>query len=260
MLDLWGYNQTRLAGDPDVLATVNAGGEDALGRTLKLDDLLGGIERNGLGEIVSAKALLYTVDMVNDAVDYGSDGTEDKALNEWELLVGDTVLNNDYSPLSMHPWAEAIQQEESDKALATDISLLGLGVAFLLAYTYVVLSRRSWVHTHGALTFAAVASIGLAAVAAFGLVMAIGVKFNLVVSTLAFLLLALGVDDAYVIMAAYEHEEVRQLPQRERISQALKSAAASISVTSLTDVAAFLAGAFTPLREFGGLHMIHFTL
>lgn len=61
--------------------------------------------------------------------------------------------------------------------------------------------------------------------------------------------MGLGVDDTFVMMASWEevisHEKNRKRPLYERIALALSHAGAAITVTSLTDVVAFVIGAST---------------
>ena len=82
--------------------------------------------------------------------------------------------------------------------------------------------------------------------ASFGLVGALGVKFNNVVTSLVVIIMGLGVDDAFVIMDNYD--QVRDIPDlKQRMVVALGKAGASILATSSTDMIAFAAGTSTAL-------------
>lgn len=89
-------------------------------------------------------------------------------------------------------------------------------------------------------------AVGMAIFTAFGIAQVFQVKFNLVVKSLPFLLLGLGMDDTFVIMGAYHRTDVH-LPGEDRVALAMRSAGSSILVTSLTDIAAFLMGTYTEL-------------
>lgn len=75
------------------------------------------------------------------------------------------------------------------------------------------------------------------------------VPYGPVHTSLPFMLMGLGVDDTFVIMASWEeiNSQSRHLhkPIHERVALALSHAGAAISVTSLTDVVAFIIGAST---------------
>lgn len=77
----------------------------------------------------------------------------------------------------------------------------------------------------------------------------LGVPYGPVHTSLPFLLLALGVDDNFLIMASWKeihtHKLNRNKPLEERIALMLGHAGSAISITSLTDVVAFIIGAST---------------
>lgn len=71
VLDLWQYNRTTLENDADVLNTINqANLTDVLGRSLDLNQHVGGITRSG-GNITSARALHLLLRVKNDKRDLG---------------------------------------------------------------------------------------------------------------------------------------------------------------------------------------------
>lgn len=91
----------------------------------------------------------------------------------------------------------------------------------------------------------------MAFISALGICSVVGISYGPVHTSLPFLLLGLGVDDIFVMMACWRQVESlgtirnHKMPIPERIALMLKHAGASITVTSFTDVVAFLVGAFT---------------
>lgn len=87
----------------------------------------------------------------------------------------------------------------------------------------------------------------MAFVVGCGLCSLIGVSYGPVHTSLPFLLMGLGIDDMFVIMACWEEltKEQKKLPVSERIGLMLKHAGVSITVTSVTDILAFIIGAST---------------
>lgn len=94
-------------------------------------------------------------------------------------------------------------------------------------------------------------SIGMAFISAIGICSLAGISYGPVHTSLPFLLLGLGVDDIFVLMACWRQVESietfsdHQKSIPERMALMLKHAGSSITVTSVTDVVAFLVGAFT---------------
>ena len=86
--------------------------------------------------------------------------------------------------------------------------------------------------------------IGMSLVASFGLCFFLGLFFADMHPTIPFLLLGIGVDDIYVIVQAVDNltKEEKSLPLYMRMGKAMRHAGVSITVTSITDMAAFLIG------------------
>ena len=86
--------------------------------------------------------------------------------------------------------------------------------------------------------------IGMALGASFGFCFYLGLYFSDMHPCLPFLLLGIGVDDMFVIVQAVENLSAseRKLPIDQRVGKAMRHAGVSITVTSVTDMAAFLIG------------------
>lgn len=99
------------------------------------------------------------------------------------------------------------------------------------------------------LSIVGVSVVGQAILASYGLCFYLGVFYGPVHPTIPFLLLGIGVDDMFVIIQALDNlsNEEKQLPIPERMARALKHAGVSITVTSVTDIAAFAIGATTSM-------------
>ena len=95
------------------------------------------------------------------------------------------------------------------------------------------------------------ASVGMAILVSFGLCAALGVFYGPVHSILPFLLLGIGIDDMFVITQCYSNlskEDLkRSLPIQ--IGTTMRHAGVSITITSITDFAAFAVGSST-VRSF----------
>lgn len=91
--------------------------------------------------------------------------------------------------------------------------------------------------------------VGGAFIVAIGICSLFGVPYGPVHSSLPFMLMSLGVDDIFIITASWKEVQSNELNRvksiDERIAQMLSHAGAAISITSLTDVVAFIIGAST---------------
>jgi len=140
-------------------------------------------------------------------------------------------------------------------------------VAFfsITGYAYAVLKdRRNPRKSRGSLGLQAVAVVGLAVAAGFGICFAAGIWATPLVTVAAFLVLGVGIDDAFVIIGAATDAKVDGTAHWDADAAAILSGAAtvedvaarracvalamagpSITTTSITDAAAFLAGSWT---------------
>ena len=83
--------------------------------------------------------------------------------------------------------------------------------------------------------------------ASFGFCFYSGMFFADMHPVIPFLLLGIGVDDMYIIIQAVEKmgKTYPELLANERIAKAMSHVGASITITSVTDMAAFLIGSTT---------------
>lgn len=94
-------------------------------------------------------------------------------------------------------------------------------------------------------------SVGMAFIASIGLCSFLGIPYGPVHTSLPFLLMGLGVDDMFVMMACWkkvqnEHRSPRDPKSMpERIGLMLQMAGSSITITSFTDIVAFGIGSIT---------------
>jgi len=101
------------------------------------------------------------------------------------------------------------------------------------------------------LTMAGLSCVGLAAIISYGVCSLCFIVYGPVNKILPFLLLGIGIDDMFVIMQCWTNLFPSSLTTKSKLSipekmgMALKHAGVSITVTSLTDVAAFGVGALT---------------
>ncbi|KAJ8604978.1 hypothetical protein CTAYLR_006886 [Chrysophaeum taylorii] len=125
-------------------------------------------------------------------------------------------------------------------AIAHDLGLVGISVGLLCAFATACFAvRGGW-----RLGPAAMASVVVSLVTTFGLWMMCGGYFHNLMGAVLFMVLGLGVDDAFVIVAAVEAELATRgdvADVDDVLAKAMRNAGASVLVTSATDAAAFAA-------------------
>ncbi|XP_038057131.1 patched domain-containing protein 3-like [Patiria miniata] len=123
-------------------------------------------------------------------------------------------------------------------------------VTFTILITFSVCScvMLDWVRSKPWLASCGVLSAGLAVLSTFGLMSYIGVPYINVVGSSPFLIIGIGVDDMFIMLAAWRQTDVRWSVER-RMRHAFSEAAMSITITSITDALAFGIGAITFFRS-----------
>lgn len=121
-------------------------------------------------------------------------------------------------------------------------------IAYAIMFVWVAITIGGVHPTQGMplVGLAAVLTVLLSTAAGFGLCLGFGVEFTTITPVLPFVLLGIGVDDAYVLTSAYgDQDPSKAIP--ERISLTLRQAGAAVTMTSLTDIAAFAVGTLSSL-------------
>lgn len=85
-----------------------------------------------------------------------------------------------------------------------------------------------------------------------------GIPYGPVHTSLPFLLLGIGVDDMFVIASCWKNlaPSQRKLNLEEKVALILSHAGVSITITSVTDLVAFLVGSFTVIELHSALQLL----
>ena len=135
--------------------------------------------------------------------------------------------------------------------LNSNLSILLIDTVLILFYVIVVLGRFNPVEQRVVLSLMGMTVIGLSMFGSFGLCFYFGFFYTDMTPIVPFLLLGLGVDNMFVMVQSLENlsESRKRLPVREKIAYAMKHAGVSITVTSATDLAAFLIGSTSVIHN-----------
>ncbi|NXK46378.1 PTHD3 protein, partial [Chauna torquata] len=115
--------------------------------------------------------------------------------------------------------------------------------------------RLSCIRNNVWLACCGVISSGLAVLSSFGLMLYCGVPFVVTVANAPFLILGVGVDDMFIMIASWEQSSRKtgKSDTKSRLAETYSEAALSVTVTTVTDVLAFFIGtwtAFPSVRSF----------
>lgn len=270
ILDIWEFDSKLIKSQSkdDIIEKLNMTQiSPTLGHPMNYTQLLGGIARDGMGRIISARAVktefVAHVNFSKVNLDQiGNDaGTTDWATSEvleWESAYLNQVEKSknrleQIGGNNLQLWYEAGRSfaDISSATMFQDIDKLSIGIILMFLYVQLVLSNYNWVEWRFFLSSIALLCIGAAFLAAVGACSLFGVPYGPVHNSLPFMLMGLGVDDAFVMAASWEQvlsEKInRNKPLQERVALMLSHAGSAICITSLTDVVAFIIGTSTIL-------------
>lgn len=247
ILQLWDYDLTKLQEDEDVLATVNG----FYPRTEDLEAAFGKPVIEG-GSLVSAEAfrVSYLVKNNSDKVGSAEAGSMADPISEaWEkqaFIDTATSVPKEFPTLTVDYLAGRSFGDEFGDAIGGDLTLVQISYAVVFLFLGANMGKfLPGPESRWTMALAALVLVILSTAASFGLSAGVGLFFGPVHSLLPFILLGIGVDDAFVIVNAFNRE--RNVPRNQesnmdlakRSANALARAGASITVTSLTDLVAF---------------------
>eukprot|EP00557_Chaetoceros_sp_GSL56_P006937 CAMPEP_0176499398 /NCGR_PEP_ID=MMETSP0200_2-20121128/12903_1 /TAXON_ID=947934 /ORGANISM="Chaetoceros sp., Strain GSL56" /LENGTH=920 /DNA_ID=CAMNT_0017897809 /DNA_START=84 /DNA_END=2846 /DNA_ORIENTATION=- len=256
ILRQWNYDLATFQNDTDFMTTLNAYGskEDltaVLGNPVFDDDS---------GTLLSAQAFTLSYFLDDRTAEAGSDekGTDADPINEgWEkdvfLATVESVPSN-FTSLSVDYLAGRSFSDEFGSAISGDLFLVQ--VAYVVVFLFLGANLGRIIpgpESRWTMSLAALFMVGLSTGAGFGLSSAFGLFFGPVHSLLPFILLGIGVDDAFVIVNAFDRERSGSRKGEsnddlaKRGARALARAGASITVTSFTDLVAFAISASSSL-------------
>ncbi|XP_067863267.1 patched domain-containing protein 3-like [Heptranchias perlo] len=205
-----------------------------------IGDRVGGVKLNG-GYIEEARAvrLIYYL---------REDQEQDKVSPEQYLKM---YIQEFPKSLSDLKWIKvsyftSISRQEEFEGNAKKVVPL-FSVTYFLAINFCIIScmrldcvrNKVWVATLG------VVSAGLAVLTGFGLLLYCGMSFAVNTASAPFLILGIGVDDMFIMLASWQKTNVKD-DVEDRIGSTYAEAATSITITTLTDVLAFYIGILTP--------------
>ncbi|XP_045592729.1 patched domain-containing protein 3 isoform X2 [Procambarus clarkii] len=262
LLEVWGYNPDLIHSltDEDVLYAINTVNMSAtFSYPMNFTEFLGGVTRNASGHLTGARTALTILAMQVsrtrlDEVIASSAGLSDEVdaeLFAWEGEYIRVLNNNTGRPQGLGVFIQSQRSfgEISGDTILGDVAFLVVGNVTLFIYVQLMLGKFNMVENRPLLSLLGLLSTFMAVGVSFGLCSAVGLLYGPVHTILPLLMLGLGVDDMFVIVQCWHNltRQERRQEMKKRVGCALRHAGVAITVTSLTDFAAFIIGSTTVL-------------
>eukprot|EP00435_Cladocopium_sp_Y103_P023066 s1763_g5.t1 len=133
--------------------------------------------------------------------------------------------------------------ESTKPSSSKDIPLFALAFVLMSTFCACFLGKtNSWTQSRRLLGVAEFYLVIFGCIAGYGAAMLVGVPFTVLHQILPFILVGIGIDDAFVICGAFDGTP-KTMSYPDRIELAVQRVGVSITLTKLTSLASFLLGA-----------------
>ncbi|KAJ8679532.1 hypothetical protein QAD02_015319 [Eretmocerus hayati] len=159
--------------------------------------------------------------------------------------VGKAEEGGRFKHISVARFASRTLELEFEANTQTVIPYYTSTFTFMALFSVVTCMMTDWVRSKPWLGLLGNVSAGMATVAAFGLCCYLGVEFIGINLAAPFLMIGIGIDDTFVMLAAWRRTNILD-PVPQRMANTLSEAAVSITITSVTDMVSFFIGVVSP--------------
>ncbi|XP_063233113.1 patched domain-containing protein 3-like [Bacillus rossius redtenbacheri] len=160
-------------------------------------------------------------------------------------VVGEAEDSGVFQHISTARFASRTLDIELERNTRTVVPFFSTTFLVMAAFSVTSCMMADWVRSKPWLGFLGNVSACMGTAAAFGVAMYLGIEFIGINLAAPFLMLGIGIDDTFVMLAAWRRSSVK-LDVPERMAQMLSEAAVSITITSFTDMISFFIGIISP--------------
>ena len=199
----------------------------------------GGIHLSEINTIekVEAVSLAYFLDS-------SEEWKKDRGLL-WEDAFLKTVKVQNLPHLNVTRFSSVTLEQELEENTNSVIPYFSLNIGIMVVFCIITCMMTDWVKSKPLLGLLGVISAILGSISAFGLVMYLGMDFIGINLAAPFLMLGIGIDDTFVMLAAWRKTSIHD-PVPVRVGQCYRESVVSITITSVTDMLSFWIGVITP--------------
>ena len=220
-------------------------------KNIKVTRYLGGISYSPDGRISGASAtaaqffttMNSTEALMNPVAESPANPTS-LASFQFEVALLASLLDQSGLPPGVDSSAtvDHSMSNEISQAFSGVYPLLAAGFVIMFFYILLMLGKWDVVEHRAWLTLPALINVLLGTFFSFGVCSAVGLAVTNFHPIVPLILLAIGIDDAFVVVGALDNQKKDEKIE-EKFGAVMKQAGVSISITSITDIVAFATGA-----------------
>ncbi|XP_054167709.1 patched domain-containing protein 3-like [Oppia nitens] len=200
---------------------------------------MGGVKEDANNLVESAKAihLMYFLDTTIKKGDIRG--------HLWEQAFMKHIANTKFKSISVARFVSTTLQTELEANTHSLVPFFSITIIIMLIFSVGTCMMADWVLSKPWLGLLGCVSAGFAVAAAFGLCVYCGIEMIGINLAAPFLMLGVGMDDAFVLLAAWRRTNPL-MTVSERLGHTYSEAAVSITITSVTNFISFMIGTITP--------------
>ncbi|XP_054003081.1 patched domain-containing protein 3 isoform X1 [Hylaeus anthracinus] len=202
------------------------------------------------GSVINEDLVVETAPSMQLAYFLSADSSRLDAIGAaWEEAFLETVRKVEEEGVFKHiataRFASRTLELELEENTKTIVPYFSSTFILMAVFSVATCMMTDWVRSKPWLGLLGNVSAAMATVAAFGLCIYLGVDFIGLNLAAPFLMIGIGIDDTFVMLAAWRRTSIMK-PVPERMAATLSEAAVSITITSLTDMISFFIGILSP--------------
>eukprot|EP00928_Gymnodinium_smaydae_P047213 TRINITY_DN31492_c0_g1_i1.p1 TRINITY_DN31492_c0_g1~~TRINITY_DN31492_c0_g1_i1.p1 ORF type:complete len:907 (-),score=69.37 TRINITY_DN31492_c0_g1_i1:124-2817(-) len=234
--------KVRVSNDTDLLAALNVQRNPSTGEHVRLTDVFGSYTLEGSPKQLTAAPIFKLTFYLDPAFEDEIELWEEEACHT-VVDPRKKVVTRMFSHMAVQCFGSHGLSRELSRSVSADIPLFSIAFTVLITFSSFVMGRPfRCVESRKTVAFFDSLLICWAIAGGYGFSMLCGITFTSLQQVLPFILLGIGFDDGFVIAKAFDCTNTED-PIPTRMRYALKKAGLSITITSVTDIIAFLLGA-----------------
>ncbi|XP_045601587.2 patched domain-containing protein 3 [Procambarus clarkii] len=163
----------------------------------------------------------------------------------WETALLEALQDRDFGSIDVARFVSRTLETELENNTNSVVPYFVVTIVIIVVFSVCSVMMSDWVRTKPWVGLASVISAALSCFSAFGLLMYLGLKFIGINMASPFLMLGIGIDNSFVMLAAWRRTRLQD-PVPVRMAETFSEAAVGITITSITDIISFYTGVVSP--------------